>query len=439
MAKIIVLNLGTEHALQAGAALPHSLAKSVWRHAWLLDAGDILLSPMSIDCGHVAYIAQTLGFDARRVELVTHPALLSDEILAQDDVVAALRLRMDPAASYTMMSCYASPGVGRLARLLGCDDGAGQAFLDQRGPDLFNRKSHFRQLAAGMAFPIPDGAVVRGAGELARAIDRLLAPGGAVIVKQDHAAGGLGNIVLTEAEPHPVAGARETRRLDRGGIAATAERLWPELAATGEPLIIERYDPALWNYYHEYRLDSDGAPAFIASGTIRVRANDDPNAPGLVWVGLDIPAQVPPEHLAAGRAQADRFAAFASMAGYRGFINVDSMTSAAGVTMLNETNARWGGGLVLHEVARRLLGDTYAEGHVVSSLRDVLAPPRPALVAALEHAGLAFATASSEGVVVLACDEHDDGLAECLVCANSLAQSRAIEERLRAALRDAPV
>lgn len=437
MPKIIVLNLGTEHALQAGATLPHSLSKSAWRHAWLLDVGDILLSPVEINRDLITYIARVLGFDAGHVQIVVYPALLSDEVLAQDRVVAALRHRMVADTHYSVMSCYASPGVARLAALLNCDDDVGRDFLDQRGPDLFNRKSHFRQLATWMGLPIPAGAVVRGASDLTRAIDRLLPQGGAVIVKQDHAAGGLGNIVLTEAEPLPVPGARATRRVARGAIAAAAERLWEELAPTGEPVVVEHYAEAPWNFYHEYHLGSDGVPALVASGTIRVRASDDPTAAALVWIGLDIPAQVPPAHLAAGRLLADRFAAFAAAAGYRGFINIDAMTSEAGVTVLNESNARWGGGLVLHEVARRLLGDDYAKNHVLSSLRDVPAPARPELVVTLEQAGLTFNPSAAEGIVVLACDEHEAGLAECLVLAESLPRSRTIEKRLRAAMQQA--
>lgn len=95
------------------------------------------------------------------------------------------------------MPCFWTQGVAELAAVLGLAPRGGLGFAAQRGSDLLNRKTHFRQLAAGAGVPVPDGSVARTPLELTRAIERQLPRTGTAIVKQDDGAGGSGNLTLT--------------------------------------------------------------------------------------------------------------------------------------------------------------------------------------------------------------------------------------------------
>jgi hypothetical protein len=176
-------------------------------------------------------------------------------------------------------------------------------FTAQRGPDLLNRKSHFRQLAAGAGVPQPAGSVVTTEAELAAAVEWLLPETGTVIVKRDNDLGGAGNRALTTKEAHPLNGVRETVAVN-GNRAEAAGRLWTELAADGQVLVAEAYYPAVQIFYFEYHIGPDGLARMLDTG-LRRDAVGDPGAPSLVWVGLEIPADLPPGTAARGSATED--------------------------------------------------------------------------------------------------------------------------------------
>ncbi|WP_422615110.1 peptide ligase PGM1-related protein [Frankia torreyi] len=99
--------------------------------------------------------------------------------------------------------------------------------------------------------------------------------------------------------------------------------------------------------------------------------------------------------------------------------------------LLNEINARWGGGLVLHSVAAALLGDDYADRAAVSSLRDVPGTGLDAAVSRLRQSGLAFSHATGEGVVVLGAGPDAGPTTEMLVLAGTRARTRELEATTR--------
>ncbi|MEU2061864.1 peptide ligase PGM1-related protein [Streptomyces sp. NPDC013455] len=434
MPKIIILNVGTAHALGDHASSTHPITRSGWRHAWFADRGDVIVSPVAVGRDFLRYLGETLGFDPASVTVLSRERLVTDEFLLSEDVLAELRELTGDGSGWRLMPCFWTQGVAELAARLGIGPRAGLGFAAQRGADLLNRKTHFRQLAAGAGLPLPEGSVARTPRELAEAIERHLPCTGTVIVKQDDGAGGLGNLTLTRGEAVPLPGSRETRQAGED-IPALAEEVWAALAdELSHGLVVESYHDSTHQFYLEYAIGDDGVPAFLDSGEIRLRPDTDPDSTELVWVGLDIPATLPPALTAEAMHQSLRLAALTAQIGYRGHLNIDAIATTTGDLVFNEINARWGGGLVAHVICERLIGRGYADHHVAATLRDVPPAPLEDVLRTLREERLGFDRDTNEGVLVLACDPLLVNDTECLVVGATRDRVREIEERLRKAL-----
>ncbi|WP_050502776.1 peptide ligase PGM1-related protein [Streptomyces monomycini] len=435
MPKIIILNVGTEHALGDRASSTHPITRSGWRHAWFAEQGDILISPVAIDDDFLRYLGGTLGFDAATVTVLSRERIVTDELLLSGGFLKELRELTGTGSDWRLMPCFWTQGVAELASLLGTAPRAGLGFALQRGSDLLNRKTHFRQLAAGAGLPLPEGSVVRTPRELARAIEQHLPRTGTVIVKQDDGAGGLGNLTLTTGEVAPLPGSRETRAVGEDLSALSAE-VWGTLAdESSHGLVVESYHASTQQFYLEYVIDESGAPVFLNSGEIRVRPDGDPAATELVWVGLDLPAALPPGLSAQALTESRRLVTLIAQIGHQGHINIDAITTETGELVFNEINARWGGGLVAHSICERLIGSGYADHHVASTLRDVPPAPLDTVLRLLDEHGLRFSRETLEGVIVLACDPLLINNMECLVVGTTRDRAREIEARLLEALK----
>lgn len=428
------MNLGADHALGDDLSSAHPLARSGVRHAWFADENDIIISPVPLDGAFLAHIGETLGFNGNSVTVIEAGGVLTDESLGCDDLIVRIRTALGEGGTAELTACFSTPGIAELGRTLLAK--GSNAFAAERGADLLNRKTHFRQLAAGISLPLAAGAIATSPAQLAAAIDLLIGATGTVIVKQDNAAGGMGNITVSRCEAGPLPGSRETLPLDTD-VQTAAASVWQSLNQPGNrSVVVESYHEATHRFYFEYVIDEAGRPVFLNSGTIRLRPDEDPAARELVWVGLDIPAELPAGAAGVALTHAARLAGRAGEIGYRGYINIDGVRTREGDVIFNEANARWGGGLVLHAIADRLLGRSYADTHCLSSLRDVAAPNRSEAVRRLHRQGLNFSRPAKEGVLVLAADEARPGTAECLVLAGSRERCREIEARARAALAD---
>ncbi|GCE00805.1 peptide ligase PGM1-related protein [Embleya hyalina] len=429
--KILLLNVRADFPPEIGLSDRHPLVRACRRTSWYAEAGDVIASPAPIDREFLDHVGGTLGFDAGTISVVLRDRVLTDEVILAPDFVAELRLAIADHPNWRIMACYVTEGVAELAERLGigCD---GSAFAAERGSDLLNRKGHFRRLAAGIGMPLAAGSVVQSPTRLARAIEQHMPATGAVIVKQHNAGGGLGNVVLAADDLGPLPGARETRRIGPD-VAETAEKLWTELSQEHDPgVVVEVYHPAARHmFYFEYLVADSGVPRFVNSGTIRLVREGTAADERLSWVGLELPADLPPHSLAQALTHATRFAVLAADIGYRGYLNIDAIVTASGELIFNEVNARWGGGLVLHTVASRLLGEDYADHSVASSLRDVRPVPLARVVAAAREHGLDLTPERREGVVVLACEPTQTEALECLLVAPSVSRVRELETALR--------
>lgn len=431
MTRIIIMNQGTEHTPGYDKKSSKPLAKSIWRTAWFATPGDAIVTPEPIADAFLRYIAKTLGFCHGDVSIILREELRKDEIQLTAEEVATLGFGDSASEPWTILPCFWTNGIAEFAARTGTGGQGGLEFAAQRGCDLLNRKSHFRQLASGAGIPIAPGSVADSSSSLAKAIRAHLPLTGTVILKHDNSAGGAGNITLTTGEVKALPGSRDTRLV--GDIDAMALTLWNELTdSQGHAIAVESYFGARHMFYSEYHLEDSAPPKFLNAGDVRVEA--DPKSDGLVWVGLDIPAELPPFSSANALTMSAHLAMRAWQIGYRGPINIDGIITDDGELIINEVNARWGGGSILHFLGERLIGKGYADTHALTYVRDIPAPKRPDTVSALQLAGLHYSSEAGEGAVILACDEENSCTMECLILATSRTRAREIEGKTIACL-----
>ncbi|MFB9263077.1 peptide ligase PGM1-related protein [Bradyrhizobium erythrophlei] len=434
MPRILIMNAGTAQMSGSDLAAIQLLlaAKSAWRSVWFAQDGDIIVSPVAIPADLLSFAGATLKFDPSTLLLLVPESaretpVLSDCSLQCNTVVERINRHIRLRNPWKISACYSTEGVARLAAMLGIPQN-GDAFALQRGPDLLNRKSHFRQLATSAALPLPNGCVTTSADDLFRAVTFLKSETGSVILKLDNGAGGIGNIILTSEESAPLPGARDTRRALWPSLDPDA--LWSEIITPScKTVVVESYHLAHSLFYLEYEIEETGSIAYVNSGNIRLRRSHDRSERALVWTGLELPSDLSHAQCSTAQAHAYRFVELARTLGYRGMINIDAIFTTEGRLLFNEANGRWGGGSVLHSIAARLLGPNYSDAYVISSVRNVQSRSFGAALDHLANESCLFDSASKEGVIPLAAD-HEAGTVECLVIARDRLAVRNLEHRL---------
>lgn len=441
MPKIVLMNAGTEQMLGGEFTCAQRMlaAKAGWRQMWFAGHGDVVVTPSALHGDWMQYIGTINGFDVASISVIeldetgdVHE-VLSDHMLTSSALLERVRIHIGEAEDWTIMAAYYSAGVVEFAARLGLSAPPGSALAGQRGTDLFNRKSHFRQLAAGIRLPIPEGAIALDAATLEQALRRYVTPTGTAIVKQDDNVLGLGNVaVTTKALREPLAGVVDVLEV-RDNWSDVAESLWTSISrGRSSRVVVETYHQASHLMYAEYRIESDGVPRLLNMGTLRMVASTDANARELVWQGLELPARLPAFAAATMAAESCRLATLAASMGFRGLVNIDAMLTEDGDVLFNEVNGRWGGNSILHTLATHLLGDGYADRACVSSRRNIEAAPLDQVLGALRRSGLALEPGKTEGVLVLAIDLTFSNAMECLILGATWDRVHELETRLLA-------
>lgn len=199
------------------------------RMVWLLREGDALVLPQPVDPAFVAHVGALMGFDPRRVDLLTPQDrsgwVLGREVLHRPELLDRLRKLVAGTGPWEICSYLSDRSIASLARELDLTDGSVSGFDAAGSAELFNSKAVFRALAAGLDVPAPAGAVCGTSGDLHSALDRLATETGAVIVKGDRAGGGAGNLLC---------------RTNSGIIPAGAAHILPRTGAQDRAAIVAR-------------------------------------------------------------------------------------------------------------------------------------------------------------------------------------------------------
>jgi hypothetical protein len=206
--------------------------------------------------------------------------------------------------------------------------------------------------------------------------------------------------------------------------------LWRLLGGDAGCVVVEAYYPASHRFYLEYTVMPAGGVDLVGSGSIRYRWPDSPSDE-LKYLGLDIPAVLPASLGTVAESAVLRLVEATAELGYRGALNIDVILTEDGRVIVNEVNARWGGGSVLHALGTRLIGEGYTRRVRMACLKSLLAPPWAELMTVLSETELEYVAGREEGVIVLAHDDARPGNSEFLVIAPAWERARAIESELR--------
>ncbi|BBH54556.1 hypothetical protein [Fluviispira sanaruensis] len=438
MPKLIVLNISTEQ-MMGGVINPEFLIRALKRpdrNSWLADEDDIIVASSQISSEFLNYVSENYGYSNNKIKVITpkksssNPQILSDEVLLSDDIINSLKSEMCIEKKWNLCACYQTSGLIELCRKLNIDMPSGFEFIEQKGPDLFNRKSHFRRIAAGINLSIPKGFVVSNPLSLASSINNLIDETGILIIKQDRGGGGMGNLALTKTKDRQLPGVSKVIPFDLS-IEEHAEKIWSELTDSwNNELVIECYHKSSVALYCEYFIDSNGQPSFLSNGSIRVEKDQSNPLGEMKWIGLEIPAILPLSTNLKVVSEATRLANQMGQIGYRGYVNIDMIVTLDNEYIFNEINARWGGGTAMHFIGNKLLGKNYMNEYYLSSLREVPSKSFQEALHILKSNDLKFNMQRKTGVIILRPSIYLDNSIECLIIEKSIEKVRAIENKI---------
>ncbi|WP_158880152.1 peptide ligase PGM1-related protein [Amycolatopsis anabasis] len=388
---------------------------------WLAAPGDVLVLSRRPSDAFLDYVTRTLGMDTGDLTvLVPPPGRLGEDMLTRDRlgdpefVTRLARLGCTDFTAYCLdrftTSIAAAAGVA--------DAVPGQAFVDEGGADLFNSKSTFRALAAGLGLPTARGAVVRGLDEAVETVDGYLRRGAHVIVKRDFHGGGFGNVVLSPDPGLPAIGAGDFAHTPAGSRAPLRQR-WDYLSSGGKsPVVVEEYHENCVTLCAEFAIS-----AHEVTTDVLVEMRMRPRVDGFAWLDPGTGAG------SAGRFRrlALRLAEVMRTLGYRGLVNIDGIVTPDGQVLLSEFNARLSGFTHLHRLLVRLVGPDYPhERHVAAGVFP--APSTKDAEHLLALGGLRYDHRRREGVVLTSDGAAASGRAAYCAIATSATRLAALED-----------
>ncbi|GAA2577094.1 hypothetical protein GCM10010399_03470 [Dactylosporangium fulvum] len=403
------------------------------RMLWSLDSDDIAVIPAEIDKDFLAYLTAILdlpdgGPTVLSLRDYRSPSWYPDE---NPELVDELRARITAGGDWTLDCYIRDRDVAHWEQRLGLAVTPTPYAQDLAA--LMNSKVVFRALALAAGVPVPEGLVVDPGRELIDAVTALLPKTGSVIVKQDHNAGGDGNVLVTTDPSVPGIGVFRTLRLDEpsraavtAGIATLGLAEFPTLhpGTAAARLIVEVYQPDALTLSSELYIPADRAPVLLNYGDMRMEP---------VWNGYVFPPQDLAGTLHARLcADSQQIAVLAQHMGYQGLMNIDAIVDSSGRLSFTEFNGRAGGATNIDVIARRLLGPTYLDEYVIMTRNGLPAPRVAELVEHLGRTGLAFDRGTRSGVIVANVDAR--GTIEYLAIGRDRAQAQEFEHGLEALL-----
>ncbi|MFD3333665.1 peptide ligase PGM1-related protein [Streptomyces sp. NPDC058700] len=321
-------------------------AEQAPREAWLLRAGDILVTPVPVGEAFLQYACALTGVPRGSVTVLTLP----------DGFVSAGRPAPYPAAVEAVRRAAAGRPVAAVlptaldAAAIGLARGLGTTVAPYASADaaetaldvtrLLNTKAGFRRTARALGMLLPDGRVCP-RDEVAGVVEELLGSHERVVVKPDRSAGGHGLLFLSSAD---------------GPWAADA--LAPVGGADGLWVVEEEIDVAR-SVSVQLETGPDG-PRSLFSGEMRTVEGS--------FTGYLSPlpapvAQCAPTLESWGRA----LGGFLTDHGYAGPFSVDAMVSADGRLHAGESNVRRTATTTPQAMVARLAGTadpTWATGRL---------------------------------------------------------------------------
>jgi hypothetical protein len=398
------------------------------RLLWLCQSEyDLLLMPAPISEAMMEYAADVLSIPLGMRNQVSPrhlnangPTLLTEGVMADWDLHEHVQRLRDAAGEPEVAPYFVEGGLSRFCQ----HHELAFPWPDSAAMEPLNRKSFFRTLAEKAGIPIARGRICKTKAELEAAINDLIADTGSVIVKQDLAGGGEGNVaVTTNLVQMEFLGTSATYHVaestSRKAIAADIFATYSGLK--NNRLIVETYHTAREVIYSEvWAAENPSETWLINWGRMLMEPT---------WIGFEIPsATMTPAQIEEFTRHSLNLARLVGQFGYRGRMNCDAVLYDGGL-FFTEINVRLGGCTHIDVLARRLLGPSYDRTHVIKTRNSVKC--QGSFSNLLQRIGaLHFERATSRGVLVLAENLAELGEFECMCVGTSAEDAAAIEAEL---------
>ncbi len=384
------------------------------RLLWLADPGDVLVMPVAISEQMIHYAAQFVPVEGvTQVVASTEEepiCLLTETTLRRPDLIE--RIAQSIRSPGQLISYFPDAGATRLAQRFGLP-----CVTSSPGIVALNKKSEFRAFAKDHGVPIAPGAVCRTEQELIAAITALLDHSGEVIVKQDLAGGGEGNVVVTrfgERREH-TGTARSMAVAGNGDVRETAQQLFERFTGSGNELIVVE---AYLKNESVVCAELTGSAQVLTWGMMRMEP---------VFRGFELPYAF--DHAADFLEHSKVLAR--NCRGYDGRLNIDAFTAPGHGLFFSEVNVRLGGCTHIDVLARRLVGPDYLQTRTIHSRNKVRSTLSfPELIARLPS----YDRITNTGVIVLVEDLERSGSFEYLAMGRTRAEALDLEAGIQKAL-----
>lgn len=435
MPKIIIGNVDNEHMVSPSAVTSESTiiaAVTAYSMIWLVEEGDILVTPDPISIPFLQYVCSLKKIDYRTIVLIplsdnsNRPILITFDALTQPRFIEKLKKHMAQSTNWWLCPYFFDRSISWLAHHLHIPFGEKMnAFLHAGGAELLNSKAVFRRLCAGKNIPIPQGHACSSKAKLRMWTEDLLEETGAVMIKQDFNAGGFGNIALSlDSQVTSFPGASKTHIVSRkDSIAPVIDEIWAANAKDRNiELVVEVYHSSEHIYYSDFEAFGPGImPKYLNHGQMRMEP---------LWVGFSIPGPLDPFLTAKMMAGSTALASLVSEIGYIGMINFDIVFTKKGDPLFLEFNGRCGGTTHIHTICLSMFGPNYAREFAFVTRNMVKAGSFNEVIQQLDAEGLLFHPSMDQGVIILAEDTNRTGTIDYLVAAKTSTDSLQLEERL---------
>ncbi|HEX2051150.1 MAG TPA: peptide ligase PGM1-related protein [Actinomycetota bacterium] len=405
------------------------------RLAWLMQDGDALVCPTPMSDAFMRYMGEINGVDTSTMHVITpdvYPddiTLVTFDVLSSPEMLDHVKRILPTSQQWDVKAYYFDRAVAWLAEHLGLDvEGGALPALHEGCAETLNSKLYFRRIAAGHGVPVAEGAVCSTRAHMRVAIQDIFDVTGRVIVKQDLAAGGGGNVIVSRNEVESPSGSTEIVQVGgRDDLLRVADDLWDRLIGPrNTTLILEAYYDNVSTVYSELDIAPGAArPELLNYGDMRMEP---------LWVGFEIPTStLGPYQLGEFLSVSMQLASIARDTGYRGKINCDALKTTDDRVVFTEINGRLGGCTHVHVVAQRLFGRDYGDRYTILTRNKVRCPPFERTLEILRERGLLLSPGDRHGVVILIEDEARRGIVEYMVAAPGRSEALEIEaETLRA-------
>ncbi len=434
MSKLIIANVDNEHQVKDISHYTVEENSEIllcnFRMLWLAKPGDTVVLPASPPAEILEYWALLNGCDhgANALTILVPPlkdivssAFLRQERLLHAEFVEQCRLTLSNMKAdehpTEVLAYYPDNYCAEFAEKIGVEVPDG--FYQQGGATMFNQKTIFRKIAAGLDLSIPEGRVCDNSEDLKRAILDFMSSGKDFIIKMDRHSGGFGNVIVHG--PHSSYKKHgSSRHLNYTSVEA-GEALACSLAEqSDDSSVIEEYLPADTILYSEYFIEGPGHFHHVNDGTMDMEP---------LWVGFEIPGQYELDKRIEFLDNSARIVSAASSLGHRGFVNVDGLV-AGSRCVINEINARCGGCTHIVQIARALFGDDVLSKKSIKSYNHGQIFSPDSLIEELRTAGLLYVPGQVSGIIPFNAD-YEHGSFEYMAVANSLEEARKLDVRVK--------